>query len=174
MKRILLILLLVFSFLSGCTKDEPTRTSGIDTIDNIRYLSTTYYLYGFSFSQAKLISTNIAQGYDISVDINPGNAPPSLILQTNNRNPSFYKVGDFANSDEAILAFNNLKTITVTQWQDMADPVKANQVWVYRSGSENYTKIRIISTVNETRNSMAYGECTFQWVYQPDGSVTFP
>ena len=56
----------------------------------------------------------------------------------------------------------------------MADPVIANQVWVYRTGTETYAKIRIISTVNETRDDLPYGECTFEWVYQPDGSTTFP
>jgi hypothetical protein len=56
----------------------------------------------------------------------------------------------------------------------MADPIKDNQVWIYKSGTETYTKFRIISTVNETRSNVPYGECTFQWVYQPDGSTTFP
>ena len=56
----------------------------------------------------------------------------------------------------------------------MADPINANQVWVYRTGTETYAKIRIISTVNEIRDDMPYGECTFEWVYQPDGSLTFP
>jgi hypothetical protein len=83
-------------------------------------------------------------------------------------------VGDFADAATAQSAFDNLKTISVTQWLDMADPINANQVWIYRSGTDNYTKFRIVSTVNETRQSIPYGECSFQWVYQPDGSSTFP
>jgi hypothetical protein len=71
-------------------------------------------------------------------------------------------------------AFDNLKSVSVTQWYDMADSVNANEIWIYKSGTDDYTKFRIISTVNETRQSVAYGECTFQWVYQPDGSLTFP
>ena len=46
--------------------------------------------------------------------------------------------------------------------------------YIENSGKMNNTKIRIVSTVNETRESVPYGECTFQWVYQPDGSSTFP
>jgi hypothetical protein len=174
MKRILFILLAILSVLSGCTKKEPTRSSGIDTIDNITYFSTTYYQYGFSFTSASLVSTNLNPGPDITIYVNIDNATPRLTLQSNNLKASFYKVGDFPDVTSAQSAFDNLKTVSVSQWQDMADPINANQVWIYRSGTEHYSKIRIVSTVNETRQSVAYGECSFQWVYQPDGSLTFP
>jgi hypothetical protein len=175
MKRTVFILSVLFLVLTGCTKKEATRTSGIDTIDNITYYSTTYYNYGFSFSKAKLVPTYPSNtGLDISLYVNTDNGTPRLTLQAENLKPSFFKVGDYADETTAQSAFDNLKTISVTQWQDMADPINPNQVWIYRSGSENYTKIRIVSTVNETRNNIAYGECTFQWVYQPDGSSTFP
>ena len=99
---------------------------------------------------------------------------PRLTLQSDNQNPSFFKIGDYPDETTAQAAFDNLKTVSVTQWQDMADPINTNQVWVYKSGTNNYAKIRIVSTINETRQSVPYGECTFQWVYQPDGSSTFP
>lgn len=174
MKKTLFILLGIFLILAGCTKKEPTRTSGIDTIDNITYFSTTYFNYGFSFSSAKLRSTNLNPGPDITLYVNVDNITPRLTLQTNNLKPSFYKYGDFADETTAKSAFDNLKTVSVPQWTDMADPINASQVWIYRSGTDTYTKFRIISTVNETRQSIPYGECSFQWVYQPDGSLTFP
>lgn len=153
---------------------EPPGTSGIDTINNIIYVSNTYFVYGFSFSLAGKISTNGNPKPDITVYVNFDNLPYRLTFQANNLKPSFYKVGDFADLAGAISAFNNLKTVTVSQWKDMADPINANQVWIYRSESERYAKIRIISTVNENRQGIAYGECTFQWVFQPDNSLTFP
>ena len=174
MKRIVFILLAVLSLLTGCTKTEPTRTSGIDTIDNITYFSTTYYNYGFSFSGAKLVSTNLNPGPDITIYVNIDNITPRLTLQSNNLKPSFSKAGDFADETTAKTAFDNLKTVSVSQWMDMADPINANQVWIYRSGTDRYAKMRIVSTVNETRQGVDYGECSFQWVYQPDGSLTFP
>lgn len=174
MKKVYLIILVIISIITGCTKVEPTRTSGTETIDNIRYQTTTYFVYGFSFSKAKLVSTNLNPGPDISIDVNKGNVPPTLLFQANNQKPSFYKTGDFADEAAAISAFNNIKTVSVPQWQDLADPVNPNQVWIYRTGSDTYAKIRIISTVNETRQGIAYGECTFQWVYQPEGSLPFP
>lgn len=174
MKRLLFIITIILSLLSGCTKVEPTRTTGIDTIDNITYKATTWFVYGFSFSKAKLVATYPNPGPDITVYVNIDNLPYRLMLQANNLKPSFYKVGDFADEAAAKSAFDNLKTISVPQWTDMADPLNANQVWIYRSGTDNYAKIRIISTVNETRQGMPYGECSFEWVYQPDGSSTFP
>jgi hypothetical protein len=175
MKRLILISFLLVSVLQGCTKKEPTRTSGIDTIDNITYFSSTYYNYAFSFSGAKLVSTNINHGWDISIFVNIDNpGSPRLTLQANNLKPSFFKVGEFADEATAKSVFDNLKTFTATQWQDMADPIAANQIWVYRSDNDTYTKFRIVSTVNETRLGVPYGECAFQWVYQPDGSSTFP
>ena len=176
MKIQVFILLAIFSILTGCTKKEPTRSSGIDTIDNITYFSstTTYYNYGFLFSGAKLVATTITPGPDITIFVNVDNVTPTLTLQTNNQNPSFFKVGDYADATTAQAAFDGLKTVSATQWQYMADPLNDNQVWIYKSGNNNYAKIRIVSTINETRQSVPYGECTFQWVYQPDGSSTFP
>jgi hypothetical protein len=174
MKKVVFSVLLMFVALSGCTKKESTRTSGIDTIDNSTYYGTTYYTYGFSFSKAKQVTTNVNPGPDIAVYVNVDNGTPRLTLQTNNLKPSFFKVGDFTDASAAQSAFDNLNTVNVSQWQDMADPILDNQVWIYRSGNETYTKFRIISTVNEKRQSIDYGEITFQWVYQSDGSLTFP
>jgi hypothetical protein len=174
MKKTAFILISLIVLLQGCTKKEATRTSGIDTIDNITYFSTTYYNYAFSFSGAKLVSTNITHGWDISILVNTDNSTPRLTLQADNLKPSFFKAGDFPDEASAKAAFDEIKTVSVVTWLDMADPIAANQVWLYRSGTDSYTKIRIISTVNETRQGIPYGECTFQWVYQPNGSTTFP
>ncbi len=174
MKKTAVISIFLVVLFSACTKVEPTRTSGVETLDNIRYQSTTYFYYGFSFSTAKLVSTVISQGYDIVLYVNTDNPERRITFQSNNLKPSFYKAGDYADEAAAIAAFDNLKTVSVTTWSDWADPVSPNQVWIYRSGSDKYTKIRTISTKNEIRSTLPYGECTFRWVHQPDGSATFP
>lgn len=173
MKKQAIFLLVIISALSGCTKKASTRTSGLDTIDNITYYTTTYFVYGFSFPKAKLIATYPSPGPDITLFVNT-ESTPRLTLQAENLQPSFSLVGSYPDQASAQSAFDNLKTVSATQWTDMADPVLDNQVWIYRSGTGNFTKIRIVSTVNEPRSGVAYGECTFQWVYQPDGSSTFP
>jgi hypothetical protein len=174
MKKVLFSVLAIILGLSGCTKKEDTRTSGTDTIDNITYFSTTYYTYGFTFSAAKLVSTNLNPGPDITLYVNVDNVTPRLTLQSNNLKPSFFKVGEFSDATAAQTVFDNLKTVSASQWTEMADPIANNQVWVYRSATDTYTKFRIVSTVNESRSGTDYGECTFQWVYQSDGTLTFP
>ncbi|MEI8225409.1 MAG: hypothetical protein WCG82_05730 [Bacteroidota bacterium] len=174
MKRSFFILLIILTILSGCRKDDTPRTSGTETIDNTLYGTGPYYANGFSFSKAKKVSTLDNMDYDITINVNIDNPVSRLILQANNLENSFYKIGDYPAAASAVSAFNNLKTVGAYQWEGMADPINANQVWVYRTGSEQYAKIRIVSTKNEIRNNLPYGECTFEWFYQPDGSLTFP
>jgi len=174
MKKTIYILISLIVAVAACNKDEDIRTSGTDTIDNKTYQSTTYYVFGFLFSQAKRVSTTEKPRPDIIVYVNHDNALYRLTMQANNLNPSFYKVGDYANEVAAKTVFDNLKTVTVSSWSEMADPISPNQVWIYKSGDEKYTKFRIVSTVNEIRQNIPYGECTFQWLHQPDGSATFP
>lgn len=176
MKRLLKIIFLLSIILGSCKKTDNTPSgSGTVTIDNKTYQSTTYYVYGFSFSQAKKVSTLEDPGPDVTVYVNSDTPPDSwLYLQANNLNPSFYKIGDYPDAQSASDAFDNLKSVGNYQWTEMAQPIAANQVWVYKTGTPCYAKLRIISTVNETRNNLPYGECSFEWVYQPDGSATFP
>lgn len=174
MRTLYITLLIFLSILSGCRKDNTPQTSGTDTIDNTVYQSTTYYSLGFSFSQAKKISNLDNPWPDIVLFLIIDNQNSRLTMQTENFKPSFCKLGDYPDASSAITAFNSLKSVGTYQWSEMADPINANQVWVYRSYSECYAKIRIISTVIDNTVTPVYGKCTFEWLYQPDGSLTFP
>jgi hypothetical protein len=174
MKNPFLVLLIILTVFFGCRKDNTPSAAGTVSIDNT--LSGTagagYYALGFLFSQAKKVSTLDNPKPDITLD-NDGTLF-ILILQTNNRYDSFYKVGEYANATSAEQAFIGLTSFTVPKWEAWGYQIKPNQVWIFRTASEHYAKIRIISTISEIRNNRNYAECTFQWVYQPDGSLTFP
>jgi len=182
MKQLLYTIVALTLVIAGCNKDEPVPTEGTQTISNNTYKSTTYYIYGFSFSQAKEIATTTTPGPDIAVYVNVDNplAAPRLYLAANNLRPSFSKVGDYPDQAAAQTAFDNLKSITATQWTELADPVTRNQIWLYRSGQDTYTKFRIIDIVIDKRynaeldQNVDYGEITFEWVHQPDESLMFP
>jgi len=180
MKRILFISIIILTGLYGCSKDKTVPTSGTATINNTLFGTGPYYANGFSFSVAGPVSTLDDPGPDLILYVNIDNlSSPRLTFQVENFMPSFYKLGDYADAAAAIAAFNGLTTVGTYQWTDMADPLKNNQVWVYRSGDEKYSKIRIISTINEKRPEVPtldaqYGECTFEWEHQPDGSTSFP
>jgi hypothetical protein len=167
------ILIVILLFLPvSCKKNETPETSGIVTIDNIRTLGQTYYVYGFLFSEAKKVSTLDNPRPDITVDSDGLN----LLLMADNLKDSFYKAGEYNDGSSAGAAFDNLKSATIqpTEWEGLANPLKENQIWIYRSGTDHYAKIRIITLIAEIRNERDYAECTFEWEYQPDGSLTFP
>ena len=165
----ILFLLLTFT---GCNKTNNPRLSGTDTIDNLLYGEGPYYAIGFSFSTAEKVSTLKDPGPDITLE-NDGTLI-NLILQTDVGLNGFYLAGEYADASAAQQAFDNITSPNVTDWADWAFSIKPNQVWIYRSGTEHYAKFRIISTISETRNSWDYAECTFEWVYQPYGTLTFP
>jgi hypothetical protein len=173
MRKTALILVSVMLIMHGCTKDDAIPASGTITLDNtlaFNQVSQAYYSYGFLFSKAEKVSTLSKPEPDITVDSDGTN----LFLQTNNYKNSFFKSGEYADESSAKETFVNLTEVNVSQWLGMASPLKPNQVWIYRSGTEHYAKIRIISTVSEVRDYRDFAECTFEWVYQPDGSLTFP
>ncbi len=169
----LIIFLMLFALLS-CSKSNSPSGTGTVTIDNKTYQSTTYYVYGFSFSKNKKVTTLENPGPDVIAFINSDTPPARLTLQANNQNPSFYKIGDYQDAQSATTAFNELKTVGTYTWVEMADPINANQVWVYRTQTNCYAKIRIISSVVDNTKNPVFGECTFEYAYQADGSTTFP
>jgi hypothetical protein len=175
MRRLLFITIIPLFFLTACRKDDIPDTSGTATINNILTFDSnlqTYVVYGFLFSQAKLVSSENSQPPDITIG-NDGTLY-NLIIQANNLKNSFYKAGEYPDASSAKQAFDDLTAPSVLQWVVWADLVKANQIWIYKSGTDHYAKFRIISTVSETRSGRDYAECTFEWCYQPDGSLTFP
>jgi len=173
MRQIILIIFLFSSVLIGsCKKDETPATSGTVTIDNTTTLGQTYYIYGFLFSEARKASTADNPPPDITIDSDGTN----LVLQANNLKDSFNKAGEYSDGASAKTAYDNLKSATASQltWEGIGTPVKENQVWIYRSGTNHYAKFRIISTRTEPGQVKPFAECTFEWEYQPDGTLTFP
>jgi hypothetical protein len=170
--NLFLTFVLLLFLLVSCKKNDIPETSGIATIDNTRSLGQTYYVYGFLFSEAKKVSTLQNPPPDITIDSDG----TSLLLQADNLNNSFYKAGEYSDAPSAENAFDNLKSATIqqSQWEGLASPLKVNQVWIYRSGTSHYAKFRIISLIAEIRSGKPYAECTFEWEYQPDGTLTFP
>ncbi len=159
----------LLSFIA-CGKNDSEETSGTVTINNERFMSQTYYIYGFLFSTGEIVATTSTTPPDITVDTDG----TTVKFEASNYKNSFYKAGEYNDAAAAKTAFDNLKTVNVTAWEEWANPLKENQIWIYRTRSECYAKIRIVSLLKEVRNERNYTECTFEWVYQPDGTTTFP
>jgi hypothetical protein len=172
MKYRFIVLVIIFASFAGCKKSDSSKYSGTVTIDNQLYGTGPYYAFGFSFPLAEKISTLSDPPPDITIT-NDGTLD-NLILQTNNYEDSFALVDEYSSAAEAKTAFDKLVSPETPSWAVWADYLEPNQIWLYKSGTDHYAKIRIISIVSELRNDRTYAECTFEWVYQPDGSFTFP
>lgn len=179
MKKILItVLIAAFLPAGSCKKDETPDTRGTVTIDNTTTLgSTTYFVWGFLFSGAKKVTTRDTPRPDVTVDSDG----TSILFMTENEKNSFFLSGEFSSASAAKTAFDNLTSATVAenQWLGLAIPVVQNQVWIYRAGSrtsgnDHYAKMRIISTRTEPGDVKPFAECTFEWQYQSDGTLTFP
>jgi len=170
-----ILILLLFTQVS-CKKDSTPANSGTATIDNTTKLAQTYYVYGFLFSEAKKVSTLDSPPPDITINSDGIN----LLLETSNLVNSFFKFGEYPDASTASAAYKSLTSANVPEinYSGLATPLKDNQIWIFRSGVQSgfyhYTKFRIISTISEIREGRNYAECTFEWQYQPDGTLTFP
>lgn len=173
MEKTISILLLFALLMSSCTKGKKTDLNGTATIDNELILDQklqTYINYGFLFSEARLASNVGTPRPDIIIFRDGDN----ISFEANNLRASFYRFGEYADEQAARKAFNDLTSANISRWEERANLLKINQIWLYRSNNEHYSKIRIISLLTEDRHGFDYVSCSFEWVYQPDGTLTFP
>lgn len=178
MKSIVVVSSLLLIIIASCSKeDESAPVSGTVTINNNlkgdQY--TGYYAFGFNFVLGTQVST--IENPDPDISISNGSTYDQLIFVNNNNLPSFFKYGEYADEASASQAYNSLTSATVTQWSGIGTGVKPHQVWLYRSDNEHYAKLRVVSTKAEPaagNTNREFAECTFEWYYQPDGTLTFP
>ena len=175
MRKICLAIFVLFVTLSCCKKDDLVL-SGTDTIDNILYGTGPYYALGFSVTSGKNVSTlnSPLDVITILADNDINNNVRKIYFASNNYFNSFYRFGQYSDANTASLAFKNLTSFTDPSWKELGDSVKANQIWLYKTNSAGFAKLRVISTIAEKRENKPFAGCTFEWVYQPDGSFTFP
>ena len=173
MARSTLPVILLVVLLTGCKKDSTPPLSDTTTIDNRRMQgSGTYYVMGFTFATAQKVSTLSQPGPDITLVVDRSSG--IITLQTGNFNDSFYKAGEYADAASAEQAFEALTSFGSVPWVALAEPVTENQIWIFKTRSNRYAKFRIISITTEVVSGETEAEMTFEWVYQPDGTLTFP
>lgn len=175
MKRGLISAFAVLFLLAGCNRNE-VPSSGTVTLNNELYGSGPYYALGFSFVQGKTISTLSIPEPDITIQagsLSQG-SPVEPFISANTFEPSFALRGEYGSESAAIDAFKNLKSIGSVSYIEVGAPLKANQVWIIRTEAKKYAKIRTMEVTLNTGVQPPSASCKFEWVYQPDGSTTFP
>jgi hypothetical protein len=177
MKRFLLIFSVSVSLLALSCSKADNLNSGTVYIDNKLYGSTAYYSRGFSFSKAKIVSTQSNPGPDITIEAGSLTQGGSVqaFLASDNFNASFYLAGQYPTAELAEGAFKSFTSVESNlTWTSFGSPLYENQIWLFRTNDENYAKLLIISDSLNTTLDPDFASCTFKWVYQPDGSTTFP
>jgi hypothetical protein len=178
-KRVFIFsVLLLFAF-SGCEKEESPDTSGEATLTSDRFLEgLTYSIYGFSFEQGKVIKYNpagegIIPDFFILPKTGTGGQSTGALLDSPNQNKSFSLTAEFSDSSLALQYFSEYKNIIDSNYVFLADPLKENQVWTFRTTANKFGKILIKDVKAFVKDTENYAETTFLWEFQPDGSLYF-
>ena len=129
-----------------------------------------------SFKTGRVISTLSNPEPDLTVEAGllPGNAGIEAFLSGNTLEPPFSLYGTYGTESEAKTAFKALVSFGSVTYKDFGNPLAPNQIWIMRTRDERYAKIRIISVSLDTGQEPDFASCKFEWIYQADGSKTFP
>ena len=168
----------------GCKDDGtapvPTPTSGRATIDS-RYVNSQ--ASGFSFDQAAVVRFPNPQGTlpDVCVFVqinNPGGIVGVFFTRPDSLVPTFRLLRQFATVDSAESYFQGLAEIPDTTFLDLAIPTSEGQVWAVKTRQTTFAKVLVRHTLAYADSSgpgapTPYGEATFDWAYQPNGTRRF-
>jgi hypothetical protein len=167
----------------GC-KDEGTgpgrfTKEGLATIT----VHSTDPLPGFSFEYAAVMSwpfaTHQLPDFAVLVQINAtGRAIGVYLVRPDSLVPAFCLLRQFGSIDTASSYFHGLAEIPDTTYADLALSINPNQVWAIKTRRDTFAKILIRQTTAYIDSSLPgtpspYGEVTFEWVYQPNGTRQF-
>ena len=181
MKKIIILFSLV-ALINGCDNSvEPTppKTSGENTINS---KVVNFKTKGFSFSQGGLVeypnSQNITPDMLLLVQITSGNDIVGVFLSAPANQPTFHLMAQINNADSASKYFSELSEVPDTLYSWNAIPTQLNQIWAVKTQDNKYAKILITHTEaymdsSNQSSPTPFGEATFKWKYQPNGSITF-
>ncbi len=175
----LFLALFILSCESSVESDIPKTYGEITINTNL----DSFTGKAFSFSHGKKIvypnSKNIVPDIMILVHIVENGDLRGVYLSSGLfPKQSFQFIEQFNSTDSALIFFNNLTEIQDSNFQDLALPIQENQIWGVKTVDDKFGKILILNTIAfiDSSNIKAinyYGEATFKWVYQPNGSAMF-
>ncbi len=176
-----LVLLLALYFISGCDNSTGPTEPKIYGETTINSKVVNFTVTGFSFNFGGPVTSpnhfNVTPDFFVLVEIIEGNINGVFFAPGGEFKPTFKRLMSFETRDSAQIYFNNLSEVPDSNYNELALPVKENQIWAVKTVDGKFGKILIINTeaYNDSSTSLPtpYGEATFEWKYQPDGSRYF-
>jgi hypothetical protein len=177
--RKLFLIVMIAVMAAACSKDDgPVPVSGTVTLSSKSVEGGgTFYVLGYTFSTASFTRSTSNPGPDVALLHTTGaaGAYSGSYFAAVTFLPSFRLYGEYAGANEAETAFDALTEVPGGEsWGETGDGLAINQIWIVRTAEEKYAKIRIISLEVPSAVSPVNSECRFEWVFQPDGTSTFP
>ena len=172
MLKLISSILLVIVLFYGCDSTEPI----VCTSDEV---TINQNMIGFSFSYGKAItvpnSENIIPDIIILVHLDEQGNVLGVFFAADSLRPAFNLVKEFTDFDSAKTFFYNLAEVPDSNYQDLALPIRVNQIWAVKTNGNKYGKILIMDT-NAYYDSTALNyktQAKFKWKYQSNGSRYF-
>ena len=145
-----LVIVFLLSSVISCKKNStgisPIITSGRVTLNS---KIENYTGHGFSFSNGTVISIPNSEGImvDMIVAVQITDFGVTGVFFGSPEFRSSFQLNSCVDTeDSAKTIFNNLMEITDTTFQNLAIPVKKNQIWVVKTDENKYAKLLIIET----------------------------
>ncbi len=179
-KFIIIVSLLIYMGCDNSIEHAKSKTAGEITLNNDEYNSK---IFGFSFSTADLIeypnSESLTPDIILMAELDGNGNTKSIYLSScMQTKQSFILMEQFSDLESAENYFYTLSEASEDGYEIYALQVKEYQVWSVKTVDDKYGKILILNTERDENilkpiSTNSYGEVTFRWVYQPNGSKKF-
>ncbi len=165
----------------GCEAIRGPQRTGEIELSSQRFMSETYYLYGYSYEKADYFRFPF-QGEpepDIINEAFRALIGGSVVLLPGFNTPAqengFALLGTFGTLEEAREFYKGYSKVEDgLQFEIVSDTVELYQVWLQHTVLGNYAKLLVRNIQNfEDESGAAYNLVNMDYTYQPDGSTSF-
>jgi len=173
-----LLLALILMSCDNSTEPQIPKTSGEVTVPSVDQNQNGV---GFSFSQAAIITypntSDKIPDLFVQVHTEESGEVKGVFFTADTLVPTFALIANPSTSDSAQAQFDTLNTIPDSlKYSSLALPIQRNQIWVVHTRRNTYALLLVLATtayIDSTNNNTPYGEATFAWEYQPNGTRQF-